>query len=89
LEEKVAAPVYKDENTAVKRAITLTLYSQKLALTSPTSGGRSVGIVRSRIQTMGYIEDYKNIYTFISCSLLKDNSVWRIKYSGFRSNIPL
>jgi hypothetical protein len=28
------------------------LYSQKLALTSPTSGGRSVGIVRSRTQTM-------------------------------------
>jgi hypothetical protein len=27
-----------------------TLYPQKLALTSPTSGGRSVGIVLSRIQ---------------------------------------
>jgi hypothetical protein len=27
-----------------------TLYPQKLALTSPTSGGLSVGIVRSRIQ---------------------------------------
>jgi hypothetical protein len=27
-----------------------TLYLQKLVLTSPTSGGRSVGIVRSRIQ---------------------------------------
>jgi hypothetical protein len=26
------------------------LYPQKLALTSPTSGGRSVGIVRSRIK---------------------------------------
>jgi hypothetical protein len=26
------------------------LYPQKLALTSPTSGGRSVGIVRSRTQ---------------------------------------
>jgi hypothetical protein len=29
-----------------------TLYPQKLAITSPTSGGRSVGIVRSRTQTM-------------------------------------
>jgi hypothetical protein len=29
-----------------------TRYPQKLALTSPTSGGRSVGIVRSRTQTM-------------------------------------
>jgi hypothetical protein len=28
------------------------LYPQKLALTSPTSGGRSVGIVHSRTQTM-------------------------------------
>jgi hypothetical protein len=28
-----------------------TLYPQKLALTSPTSGGFSVGIVRSRTQT--------------------------------------
>jgi hypothetical protein len=27
-----------------------TLYQQKLALTSPTSGGRSVGIVLSRTQ---------------------------------------
>jgi hypothetical protein len=27
-----------------------TLYPQQLALTSPTSGGRSVGIVRSRTQ---------------------------------------
>jgi hypothetical protein len=27
-----------------------TLYPQKLALTSPTSGGRSVGVVRSRTQ---------------------------------------
>jgi hypothetical protein len=26
------------------------VYPQKLALTSPTSGGRSVGIVRSRAQ---------------------------------------
>jgi hypothetical protein len=29
-----------------------TLYAQKLALNSPTSGGRSVGIVRSRTQAM-------------------------------------
>jgi hypothetical protein len=27
-----------------------TLYTEKLALTSPTGGGRSVGIVRSRAQ---------------------------------------
>jgi hypothetical protein len=31
-----------------------TLYPQKLAVTSPPSGGRSVGIVRSRTQTMEF-----------------------------------
>jgi hypothetical protein len=30
------------------------LYPQKLAITSLTSGGRSVGIVRSRTQTMEF-----------------------------------
>jgi hypothetical protein len=29
-------------------------WSQKLAITLPTSGGRSVGIVRSRTQTMEF-----------------------------------
>jgi hypothetical protein len=32
-----------------------TLYLQKLALTSPTSGGRSVGIVRSRTQATEFV----------------------------------
>jgi hypothetical protein len=31
------------------------LYPQKLALTSQTSGGRSVGVIRSRTQTMEYV----------------------------------
>jgi hypothetical protein len=31
-----------------------TLFPHKLAITSPTSGGRSVGIVRSRTQTMEF-----------------------------------
>jgi hypothetical protein len=31
-----------------------TLYPQKLAITSPTSGGRSVGVFRSRTQTMEF-----------------------------------
>jgi hypothetical protein len=45
LDRKVGAPVYKTENTAVG------IRPQKLAITSSTSGGRSVGIVRSRTQT--------------------------------------
>jgi hypothetical protein len=32
-----------------------TLYPQKLALTSPTSGSRSAGIVRSRTQATEFI----------------------------------
>jgi hypothetical protein len=32
-----------------------TLYPQKLALTSPTSGGLSVGIVHSRTQTTEFV----------------------------------
>jgi hypothetical protein len=32
-----------------------TLYQQKLALTSPKSGGRSAGIVRSRTKATGFV----------------------------------
>jgi hypothetical protein len=57
LGRKVAAPVYKTENTAVgiRHAdyVTSSIH-KKLAITSPTSGGRSVGIVRSRTQTMEF-----------------------------------
>jgi hypothetical protein len=54
LDRKVAAPVYKIESTAVgiRHAdhVTPSIH-KKLAITSPTSGGRSV-IVRSRTQAM-------------------------------------
>jgi hypothetical protein len=36
-----------------------TLYQRKLALTLPTSGGRSIGIVRSRTQTTEFSLVYK------------------------------
>jgi hypothetical protein len=36
------------------------LYQQKLALTSPTSGGRSVGIVCSRTQATEFVFDRHN-----------------------------
>jgi hypothetical protein len=54
LDRKVVTPVYKTENTAVgiRHADHVAPYPQKLTITSPTSGGRSVGIVRSRTQTM-------------------------------------
>jgi hypothetical protein len=40
-----------------------TLYPQKSALTSPRSGGRLVGIVRSRTQTMEFSFSYTMIQT--------------------------
>jgi hypothetical protein len=57
LDRKITAPVYKTENTVVeiRHADHVTpFYPQKLAITSPTSGGGSVGIVRSRTQTMEF-----------------------------------
>jgi hypothetical protein len=38
----------------LKISFLCTLYPHKLAITSPTRGGRSVGIVRSRTQTMEF-----------------------------------
>jgi hypothetical protein len=58
LEEKVAAPVKRAENTAVgiRHADHLApLYPKKLALTSSTSVGRSICIVRLRTQTTEFV----------------------------------
>jgi hypothetical protein len=55
LDRKVAAPVYKTENKAVgiRHADHVApSIRKKLAITSLTCGDRSVGIVRSRTQTM-------------------------------------
>jgi hypothetical protein len=57
LDRKVAAPVQKIDNTAVEirhADHVAPLYPQKLAITLLTSGGRSVGVVRSRTQTMEF-----------------------------------
>jgi hypothetical protein len=51
MKEKVGTPVYKKEITVVRISSAdqaIALYPQQLVLTSPTSGGRSVGIVHSR-----------------------------------------
>jgi hypothetical protein len=59
LDRKVAAPVSKTENTAVEILhadhVAFSM-RKKLKITSPTSGGRSVGIVRSRTQTTEFIQ---------------------------------
>jgi hypothetical protein len=56
-----------------------TLYPQKLAITSPTSGGRSVVIVRSRNQTMEFLweEPKCNIfrsYKYLTSSVLASST---------------
>jgi hypothetical protein len=61
LDRKVASAVWKTENTAVWIRHAYHVASsihKKLAITSPTIGGRSVGIVRSRTQTM----EFKSIF---------------------------
>jgi hypothetical protein len=58
LNRKVAVPVWKTEFNGrgdPLRSPRDTLYPQKLALTSPTSGGRSVGIVRLRTKSHGVL----------------------------------
>jgi hypothetical protein len=57
LEAIVAAPVWKSENTAVgilHADHVVPSISKKLALTSLTSGGRLVGIVRSQTEAMEF-----------------------------------
>jgi hypothetical protein len=56
LERKRSGSGLENENTAVgiSQLTTWHSLSANLALTSPTSGGRSVGIVRSRTQTMEF-----------------------------------
>jgi hypothetical protein len=58
LDRKVAAPVYKTKNTAVgiRHADHVApSIRKKLAIASPTSCCRSVGIVRSRTQIMEFL----------------------------------
>jgi hypothetical protein len=58
LDRKVAAPVQVSENTAAgirREDYSTPLYPQKLELTSAISGGRSVGIFRSRTKATEFI----------------------------------
>ena len=54
-----------------------TFYPQKLALTSPTGGGRSVGIVRSRTKAIEFSFSLDNI------GLLTAERVTRVPRSGY------
>ena len=54
------------------------LYPQKLALTLPTGGGRSVGIVRSRTKTTEFV-----LYIYIYYDM--SASVFVVQFNGFMS----
>ena len=67
MNKKVAAPVQKTEiNGRGDRCAdhVTPLYPQNLALTSPTGGGRSVGIVRSRTKATEFIDRYRVVPMF-------------------------
>jgi hypothetical protein len=69
LDRNVAAPVKKIREYGRRdpsRWPRGTLYWQKLAITSPTSCGRSVGIVRSRTQAMEFKFKFFFKHTFLS-----------------------
>jgi hypothetical protein len=53
-----------------------TLYLQKLALTSVTNGGRSVGIVRSWTKAMELRVSFTLLPTFPQCSVLYCLPIW-------------
>jgi hypothetical protein len=56
-----------------------TLYPQKLAITSPTSGGRSVGIVRLRTKGHGvqFFLVLLNTYIIEKCNSGKNLLIWK------------
>jgi hypothetical protein len=58
-----------------------TLYTQNLAFTSPTSGGRFVGIVRSRTQDTGF-----SLAIYILLRYVKD-TIFRVHTRREKSNI--
>jgi hypothetical protein len=68
MEEKVAAPVSKVNDTAVgiRHADHVALYAQKLALSSPSGSGSSVGIVRSQTQATVFVGGERN--TVVTCT---------------------
>jgi hypothetical protein len=73
LTENIAAPVYRAENTAVgiRHAVHVAPFiRKKLALTSLTSGGRSVGIVRLRTEATEFFYTRENQWASSSSCIL-------------------
>jgi restriction endonuclease S subunit len=79
LDRKVAAPVYKTENTAVgihHADLVAPSIRKKLTITSPTSSGRSVGVVRSRTQAT----EFSFSYIVFGCKIIV---IFKVTYFGF------
>jgi hypothetical protein len=73
LDRKVATPVYKTKNTAVgihHADHVAPSIRKKLTITSPTSGSRLVGIVRSWTQTMEF--SFLVLDVYVTCGQLID-----------------
>jgi hypothetical protein len=86
LEEIVAAPGLENREHGSGNPLFWprdTLYPQKLALTSPTSGGRLVGIVRLRTKTTEFT-DCLLASTEVRCRIRKGKEPDRQKVSNFR-----
>ena len=69
MNKKVAAPVQKTEINGRGDPLRLprdTLYPQKSALTSPTGGGRSVCIVRSRNKATEFFFTFIVLYFIVT-----------------------
>ena len=62
------------------------LYPQKLALTSPTGGGRSVGMVRSRTKATEFIYIYIYIYIEYKKCVLTSSTTYVRNISHYRKN---
>jgi hypothetical protein len=94
LNEKVAAPVKKtriNDRGDPLRWPRDTLYQQKLAPTSPTSGGRSVGIVRLRTISHGV---FSRLLGQMRCkspmtNIASESMMWMRSFQTLHSLVPL
>jgi hypothetical protein len=59
-----------------------TLYPQKLVLISPTSGGRSVGIVRSRTQTTEFFFLWLELLSYLCVDYIASNGRMTERWEG-------
>ena len=65
------------------------LYPQKLALTSPTGGGRSVGIVRSRTKAteFSFSFSFSCLYSWLITHVFCYFTQWRVNLAGILTSV--